>query len=94
MRPAEVGLLEGLATTRTIRRYTADPVPDEDLGQILWHATRAPSGSNRQPVRYVVLRDHGGTPEEIGRAREALLRAIEGLHWFTAVTGEPGASSG
>ncbi|MBX7194023.1 MAG: hypothetical protein K1X94_18355 [Sandaracinaceae bacterium] len=40
--------------------------------------------------RYVVLRDHGGTPEEIGRAREALLRAIEGLHWFTAVTGEPG----
>jgi nitroreductase len=50
-------LLEGLATTRTIRRYTADPVPDADLAEIMWHATRAPSGSNRQPVRYVVLRD-------------------------------------
>jgi nitroreductase len=49
--------LDGLASTRTIRRYTNDPVPDDDLATILWHATRAPSGSNRQPVRYLVLRD-------------------------------------
>lgn len=52
-----VPMLEGLASTRTIRRYTDDPVPDDDLATILWHATRAPSGSNRQPVRYLVLRD-------------------------------------
>jgi nitroreductase len=50
-------LLAGLASTRTIRRYTDEPMPDADLSSILWHATRAPSGSNRQPVRYVVLRD-------------------------------------
>lgn len=50
-------LLEGLATTRAIRRYTDDPVPDEDLATILWHAGRAPSGSNRQPFRFLVLRD-------------------------------------
>jgi nitroreductase len=49
--------LDGLATTRAIRRYTDDPIPDEDLGTILWHATRAPSGSNRQPFRFIVLRD-------------------------------------
>jgi len=53
----EVSLLEGLATTRAIRRYTADPIPDEDLASILWHAGRAPSGSNRQPFRFLVLRD-------------------------------------
>ena len=53
----DLPLLQGLATTRTIRRYAADPIPDEDLAAILWHATRAPSGSNRQPVRYLVLRD-------------------------------------
>jgi nitroreductase len=53
----EPTLLQGLATTRTIRRYTADPVPEADLASILWHASRAPSGSNRQPVRYLVLRD-------------------------------------
>ncbi|HSL74820.1 MAG TPA: nitroreductase family protein [Ilumatobacteraceae bacterium] len=52
-----VSLLEGLATTRAIRRYTDDPVPDDDLATILWHAGRAPSGSNRQPFRFLVLRD-------------------------------------
>jgi nitroreductase len=50
-------LLEGMATTRAIRRYTAAPIPDDDLGTIMWHATRAPSGSNRQPFRFLVLRD-------------------------------------
>jgi nitroreductase len=50
-------LLEGMATTRAIRRYTDDPIPDDDLSSILWHATRAPSGSNRQPFRFLVLRD-------------------------------------
>jgi nitroreductase len=50
-------MLEALATTRTIRRYTDEPIPGEDLSTILWHATRAPSGSNRQPFRFLVLRD-------------------------------------
>jgi nitroreductase len=53
----DVSLLEGLATTRAIRRYRPDPIPEEDLATILWHATRAPSGSNRQPFRFLVLRD-------------------------------------
>lgn len=52
-----VDLLTGLATTRAIRRYRDEPIPDDDLSTILWHATRAPSGSNRQPFRFVVLRD-------------------------------------
>ncbi len=53
----ELGLLEGLCTTRAIRRYTADAVPDAALRDMLFAATRAPSGSNRQPFRFVVLRD-------------------------------------
>jgi nitroreductase len=52
-----VGLLEGLTTTRAIRRYTGEPVPPEALRAILFAATRAPSGSNRQPFRFVVLTD-------------------------------------
>ena len=55
-----ISLLEGLATTRAIRRYTDEPIPEDDLATILWHATRAPSGSNRQPFRFVVLRDGPG----------------------------------
>jgi nitroreductase len=49
--------LDLMATTRAIRRYTDDPISDQDLSTILWHATRAPSGSNRQPFRFLVLRD-------------------------------------
>lgn len=46
-----------LATTRTIRRYIDEPIPEADLAKILWAASRAPSGSNRQPFRFVVMRD-------------------------------------
>ena len=50
-------VLEAIATTRAIRRYRPDPIPDDDLQAILFAATRAPSGSNRQPFRMIVLRD-------------------------------------
>jgi nitroreductase len=49
--------MEGLATTRAIRRYRDEPVPPEALRAMLFAATRAPSGSNRQPFRFVVLTD-------------------------------------
>jgi nitroreductase len=56
--PADVvGLLEGMVTTRAIRRYRDEAVPPEALRAILFAATRAPSGSNRQPFRFIVLTD-------------------------------------
>ena len=55
--PDTVGLLEGLTTTRAIRRYRDEPVPPEALRAILFAATRGPSGSNRQPFRFLVLTD-------------------------------------
>jgi nitroreductase len=62
--PADtVGLLEGLTTTRTIRRYRHEAVPEDALRAILYAATRAPSGSNRQPFRFIVLTD-GPTARE------------------------------
>ncbi len=60
----QVGLLEGLTTTRSIRRYTDEPIPESALRAMLFAATRAPSGSNRQPFRFIVLTDGP-------RAREA-----------------------
>jgi nitroreductase len=50
-----VGLYEGLTTTRAIRRYRDEAIPATDLRDMLFAATRAPSGSNRQPFRFVVL---------------------------------------
>lgn len=51
------GLLDGLTTTRAIRRYRDAPVPAEALRAMVFAATRAPSGSNRQPFRFLVLTD-------------------------------------
>ncbi len=55
--PDPIGLLEGLATTRAIRRYRDEPIPPDALQAIMFAATRAPSGSNRQPFRFLVLTD-------------------------------------
>ena len=55
--PDSVGLLAGICTTRAIRRYRDEPVPEHVLRDILFAATRAPSGSNRQPFRFIVLTD-------------------------------------
>ena len=56
--PADsVGLLEGLTSTRAIRRYRDEPVPEEALRAMLFAATRAPTGSNRQRFRFLVLTD-------------------------------------
>lgn len=68
-----LSLLEGLATTRAIRRYTDAPIPDADVAEILWHAARAPSGTNRQPFRFVVLRRED---PEAAAARELLARSF------------------
>lgn len=84
----EIGLLEGIATTRAIRRYTDEPVREEDLSRILHAATRGPSGSNRQPFRFVVLRDGP-------RARQAksLLAAAFRENWSRKSRGESWTSS-
>ena len=75
--PGDVSLYEGLLTTRAIRRYTDEPVPDEALRDILFAATRAPSGSNRQPFRFIVL-------TEGPVAREAKRLIGEGARRFWA----------
>jgi len=57
LQSADVSLIDGLISTRAIRRYTDEPIPDRVLRDILFVATRAPSGSNRQPFRFLVLTD-------------------------------------
>jgi F420 biosynthesis protein FbiB-like protein len=48
--------LEAIAARRSIRRFRSEPVPEEVLRRILAAATQAPSGKNRQPWRFVVVR--------------------------------------
>jgi nitroreductase len=80
---ASIGALEAIATTRAIRRYRDAPVPDADLARILWHAARAPSGSNRQAFRFIVLRDEPAT---------AAARALLGRSFRQSWNGKRAAS--
>ena len=51
---------EAMFTQRAIRRMRHDrPVDDADLETILDAAAKAPSGSNNQPARFLVVRDRG-----------------------------------
>jgi nitroreductase len=52
-----VDLLDGIMTTRAMRRFTAQPVSDADLWTVLAAAQQAPSGGNVQPWQFVVVRD-------------------------------------
>jgi len=53
----EVPLLEGIRTTRAIRRLRSDPVPRELIRKVCEAATFAPSGGNRQPWRFIAVTD-------------------------------------
>lgn len=46
-----------LATTRSIRRISSEPINDDVLTRVLQAAVWAPSGGNRQPWRMVVVKD-------------------------------------
>ena len=48
---------DAISKRRSIRRFKPDPVPDELILQLLESARLAPSGSNTQPWRFIVVKD-------------------------------------
>ena len=53
----DVPLLEGIRTTRAIRRLKPDPVPRALVRKVCEAGTFAPSGGNRQPWHFVAVTD-------------------------------------
>jgi nitroreductase len=51
----DVPLLEGIRTTRAIRRLRPDPVPFELIRKVCEAGTFAPSGGNRQPWFFIAV---------------------------------------
>ncbi len=49
--------IDAIMTTRAIRRYTDEPVTDDEIVTCLRAAQQAPSGGNVQPQQYVVVTD-------------------------------------
>jgi len=52
--------LKTIWTRRSVRKYTPDPIPEDDLTLILEAARRAPTGANRQNWRMIVVTEPDG----------------------------------
>jgi nitroreductase len=53
-----MSLLDLILSRRSIRRYENKDISEEVLQQILEAGRQAPSAANRQPIRFVIVKDH------------------------------------
>jgi nitroreductase len=75
-----VDVFEAIATTRAMRRLDATkPVSDADILAIVEAATRAPSGGNSQPVRWMVVRD-ADTRRRLGEIYRACWESVRQVY--------------
>ena len=61
-------LFEAIRSRASVRKLRPVEVPDGDLEQILDAGRRAPSGRNKQPTEYIVVRD-SETLKKLARAQ-------------------------
>jgi nitroreductase len=52
-----MNIIQAIEKRRSIRRFKDKPIPDEIIKKILNTAVQAPSGKNRQPWHFIVIRD-------------------------------------
>jgi len=69
-----VNTLGAIASRRSIRKFKADPIPQDTLQIILTAASQAPSGKNRQPWRFIVVKQDK-RPELIQIMRQQIAKA-------------------
>lgn len=73
----DVPLLEGIRTTRAIRRLAPDPVPAALIRKVCEAGTFAPSGGNRQPWIFIAVTDPARRAFVADRYRPAFRSYIE-----------------
>lgn len=66
--------IQAILERRSIRKYKADPIPQEHLKQILEAGRQAPSAANRQPWHVVVVGD--------AEQRRRVAEACNGQMWM------------
>jgi len=50
---------EAIKKRRSIRKFKPDPIPEEKIRLLLESARLAPSGTNTQPWRFIIVKDNG-----------------------------------
>ena len=57
-----------IKSRRSIRKFTADPIPEEKIHRVLEAARLCPTWANKQGVRYIVVQNS----EKVEKLREAI----------------------
>ena len=52
-----MNVFEAIKTRRSVRKYRPQPIPEDHLKQIMTAAQLAPSAGNRQPWRFILVKD-------------------------------------
>ena len=68
-------LISAIVRRRSIRGYKPDAVPDDVLARVIDAARLAPSARNRQPWRFIIVRDDGIKRELARIAKEQMFIA-------------------
>jgi len=69
----ELGIFEVMYNSRAMRKLKPDPVPEELLVKLIDAANQAPSGSNAQRARWIIVRD----PDQKRRLAELNKTAVQ-----------------
>ncbi|MFB3882468.1 MAG: nitroreductase family protein [Armatimonadota bacterium] len=77
-------LFEAIRSRASVRAFEKVDIPDADLEQILDAGRRAPSGRNRQPIEFIVIRD----PATLAKLAESQA-CIAAASVAIAVAGDP-----
>ncbi len=71
-------VFENIYSRRAVREYRPDPVPDEDIRELIRAGTYAPSALNEQPWRFAVIENGGLMKKLSDRAKGLWLESTSG----------------
>lgn len=72
---------------RSIRQYTGDPIPEEDLREVLASGLLAPSSCSRYPLEFILVRDKAML-EKLSRAKVSGAEFVKGADAVIIVVGD------
>jgi len=84
-------LKEAIYTRRAVREFTADPVDERTIRQLVAMAIQAPSAVNQQPWSFCVIRDKAVLDHISSKAKTHMLRTSQAAlsHHFQTILNDP-----